>query len=127
MRDRYHKILFTIGAIWNWMFGLGGIALSIFTDMKLFLPEAPNSDVFGNLFFAMVFAFGIGYYWIGQNTLGNRNIIKMGIIGKLLVFAFVAFYFLTKKVTLFTLLGGSGDFIFSFFFLDVLRKLPKQK
>lgn len=129
IRDRYHKNLFTIASIWNWLFALSGIMLvTIYKNyVTLFLTEAPNSAMFSNLFFSLVFTFGIGYYWISRNTIENRSIIKLGIIGKVFVFVLVLVAYFTKEVTILTVLGGVGDLIFSIFFIEVLTKLPEPK
>ena len=39
------------------------------------------------LFLGLCFVFGIGYFWVSRDISGNHDIVRMGIIGKLLVFA----------------------------------------
>lgn len=83
--------MFTIGALWNW--GVAALITSLaafqLDALSWFLVDIPQSFLWFYLFFGLVVVFGLGYYWIGQDVQGNRNIIKMGAIAKTIVFVLV--------------------------------------
>lgn len=117
-----YKPLFTIAAVWNWSTALLFVSLSFFSHrlLSLFLNIIPQSFIWFNLFFSLVVVFGLGYYWAGQDVLTNRNIIKMGILGKLLVFVLVTYAWLTGVLTTVAAGAGAVDLVFAILFMRVL-------
>jgi hypothetical protein len=85
-KEGYYKKMFFIGAIWNWVatltFAIGWKFL-----FPLFGMASPNYLVFYMLFLGLCFVYGIGYFWVSRDISSNHGIVRMGIIGKLLVFA----------------------------------------
>ena len=92
-KGKYSKLFF-IGAIYN--LSLAGTCL--------LLPKLSNKLVFGfksvitygattfalRLMWALVFIYGIGYYFVSLDPEKNRGIVWMGLIGKL-VFLFTSY------------------------------------
>ncbi|MBI9092111.1 MAG: hypothetical protein JEZ12_23105 [Desulfobacterium sp.] len=117
-----YKRLFQAAAVWN--IGLGG-SLGLFYERLLPLlkmPEAITSPLFLSEVVALVITFGIGYYWVSRDFKGNIPIVKLGVIGKLLVF-FTGLYWTTKNgCSLPVLALLSGDFIFAVLFIVAIRK-----
>lgn len=84
-KEDYYKKLFLTGAIWNIV-----ATLSLAVGYKLMFHVSgmalPRYPVFLLAFVALAFIFGIGYYWVYQDLHNNHAIVKMGILGKILVF-----------------------------------------
>lgn len=82
MGETFYRRMFLIGSLWNI---LGGILIIIFRDWifaaaNLALPDPP---VYFYSWIALFMAFGIGYFMVYRDMYGNRNIVILGIIGKL--------------------------------------------
>ena len=128
-KEKYSK-LFLIGALWN--LSIGGSAL--------LLPGLINKLVFGfktvitygattfalRLTWALIFVYGIGYYFVSQDPEKNRGIVWMGILGKMAVFITALFYFPKKVITLLAMLLCLGDFVFSILFTLFLVKTKDE-
>ncbi len=121
-RERYHKTMFFIGALWNWGLSLLFISLSIINKQLLspFLNNIPESMMCFYAFSAAVFIFGMGYYWTSKDVQRNRDIIKMGILGKITVFALFLTYTIFGEVTLMGLMAAIVDLVFAGLFVEVL-------
>ena len=124
-RDIYNRRLFFIGALWNWSAAIVFAVISIFLTsyLPLFLKIIPENMLWFHLFMGAVFVFGLGYYWISKDTYRNRDLIKMGIIGKTFVFCLLTYGWQTDVVTILVFLAGTVDLLFTFFFVEVLTKL----
>lgn len=128
-KEKYSKLFF-IGSLWN--MSIAGSAL--------LLPKLNNKLVFGlksaikfgpttfalKLTWALVFVYGIGYYFVSQNPEKNRGIVWMGIIGKLAFFFTALVYYSKKIITLLTMLLCFGDFVFSILFALFLMKTKDE-
>jgi len=123
----YFKKLFVVGALWNWGAAIFFSGISIFYQPLLpyFLNEIPENMLWFHLFLGLAFVFGLGYYWIGQETERNRDIIKMGIIGKAFVFCMLLYAWITGLVTVLVFLAGIVDLLFAILFTGVLMKLRR--
>ena len=120
-KESYYKKLFLIGAIWNFTAGLQFFFLHRQIFSILGIP--PVQDALYIEFFAMsVLLFGLGYYWVSKDLTQNHDIVKLGIIGKILVFATTIFHYIFHDCTHIVLvLGGVGDLIFAVFFIKFLK------
>ena len=121
-RERYQKTVFFVGALWNWGLSLLFISLSIMNKQFLspFLNRIPESMMTFYAFLAAVFIFGMGYYWTSKDVQRNRDIIKMGILGKIAVFALFLTYTISGEVTLMGLVAATVDLVFAGLFVEVL-------
>jgi hypothetical protein len=74
--------MFLWAALWNVAGGLLMLAFTrwIFLLDNLVLPDPP---VYYYTWIALILVFGIGYYMIHLDMFANRNIVRLGIIGKL--------------------------------------------
>lgn len=70
--------------------------------------------------FGAVFIFGLGYYWISKDVERNRDIIKMGIIAKVMVFLLFLIYMIKGDITWLLFLAGCIDLVFAVLFKQVL-------
>jgi hypothetical protein len=89
---------------------------------NLFLTEQPPSFLWFHLFFGLVAVLGWGYHLVAQDPHRNRNIIKLGAVGKLWVVALIVGAWWAGQLTLLTVAAVAVDFVFGLLFIDVLRK-----
>jgi hypothetical protein len=123
-RPKYEKRLFFIGALWNWSASVLLLFL-YFVNQELlkYYHEIPETMLWYYFFIGTVFVFGLGYYWISKDVQRNRDIIKMGIIGKPAVFLLFLVYLMEGEAKLLLFLGGSVDLIFAVLFAEVLFRM----
>ena len=123
-RKSYYKWLFIIGALWNWA---AGIQFFFWYD-KVFarLNMTPlNYPAIMQLAMSLVFVFGIGYYWVSKDLSKNHDIVKMGIIAKILVFMIFSYHYLIGNMPLLIALCGVVDLIFAILFLKFLMNMKR--
>ena len=120
--EKSYKTFFTVAALWNFSAALLFVFMAMFSHKLLgfFLNIIPESFLWYYLFLALVFGYGLGYYWTGQDVRMNRNIIKMGIIGKMLVFILLTGGWLNGVVTILAAGAGAVDLVFTILFIQVL-------
>ena len=118
-RSRYYKNLFFIGAIWNWLATLSFL-LGYQWLFPLFKMDLPQYPVFLILFMGLAFIFGIGYYWVSRDISKNHDIVKMGILGKLFVFASLLWAAMTGQISWLLAGAGTGDLILAILFIEFL-------
>jgi hypothetical protein len=70
-----------------------------------------------------VFGYGLGYYRVGNDPVRNRDIIKMGIFGKILVFTLLTGGWIKGVITILLAGAGAVDLVFAILFLRILIKL----
>lgn len=125
-KEGYYKKMFFIGAIWNWVatltFAIGWKIL-----FPLFGMASPNYLVFYMLFLGLCFVYGIGYFWVSRDISSNHGIVRMGIIGKLLVFAGFLIAWVMGEVPLIIVGSGIVDLIFAILFIDFLKSYGKME
>jgi hypothetical protein len=122
----YEKNLFFVGALWNWGAAMLFFGLSVVnTELLTYFHKIPETMLWYYCFLGAVFIFGIGYFWISQDIRRNRNIIKMGIIGKTMVFVMFLVYLYKAEITLLLFLAGCVDLVFTILFIKVLMRTPK--
>ena len=124
-KEKYAKLFF-IGSLWNMI--AAGIALIVpKLGIKMILGFK-NVILTEPLYFfykqtwGLVFVFGMGYYMFSRNPEKNREIVWMGIFGKIAFFLTCVMYYCKKAITPFMLLGGFGDFVFTILFANFLFK-----
>ena len=122
----YYKNFFIIAAIWNW------VASAVFfcwyrQIFSLFGMKPLIYPVIMQLFLALVFVFGIGYYWVAGDIEKNHAIVKMGIIGKFLVFILLSFHWIVGNIPFFLVAPGIVDLIFAILFIEFILSFPKIK
>ena len=124
--ETYCRRLFVVGALWNW--GVAVLVTSLaaleLQALSWFLNDIPESFLWFYASMGVVAVFGVGYYWVAQDVRRNRNIIKMGILGKMLVFVLIIPAWLSGEVTALTAAAATVDLVFTILFIDVLMKNP---
>jgi hypothetical protein len=82
MDEGFYKKMFLVGAIWNVAGGVVIVWLTgwIFASARLSPPE-PWAYYYS--WIALFVTFGIGYYLVYRDLYRNKNLVMLGIIGKL--------------------------------------------
>ena len=122
--ETYYQKMFFIGAVWNWVGTLtGAIGYKVtFAQFGMALPRYP---VFFLLFLGLAFVFGLGYYWVSRDIHLNHGIVKMGIIGKIMVFVLLLWAGLTREINMAFIVPGAVDLVFSILFIEFLLQYKK--
>jgi hypothetical protein len=113
--------LFLAGAVWNWLVALSLVTVFTSTRLRpeLGLPrEADTLSLW--LLAACVAVLGLGYYWAGRDPVRNRDIVRMGVIGKLLVFLIALGHALAGRLPWGLAGPAVVDLLFAVLFLRVL-------
>jgi hypothetical protein len=123
-RKVYYKWLFLIGAIWNW--GAGVLFFFWSAPILTLLNMQPlNYPGIMQLAMVLVFAFGIGYYWVSKDIYKNHDIVRLGIIAKTLVCLVLVYHYLIGNFHLLLALCGIVDLIFVRLFIGFLKAVKK--
>ena len=122
MSETFYKRMFLVGALWNLLGGIAviGLTAKIFSSANLTPPQPP---LYYHAWIALFMTFGIGYWMVSVDMYGNRNIVILGMIGKLAFsVVFVANMVLFRgQVPLLFLIPVTGDLIFVILFWMFLR------
>ena len=115
--EKFFKGMFFIGGLWN---VVGGVAATFLTDW-VFKRQGLNPPFPPNYYYswiALFMTFGIGYFMVYKNMYSNKNIVILGIIGKL-AFALIFIYYMIlywAQIPHLFLMGVIGDLIFVILF-----------
>ena len=111
-----------MGAIWNLLGGavILGFTYWIFDTAHLTPPHPP---LYYQAWVALFMTFGIGYFMISRNLYGNKNLVWLGMIGKLAFSAIFLYNFFRfqGEVPHFFLIPVIGDLGFVVLFALFLR------
>ena len=125
-RKTYYRGLFLIGALWNWVAGLlfffSSDAIFAFLGMK-----ENNYPGVMQMAMALVFVFGIGYYWVSKDLFMNHDIVKLGIIAKILVFFIFSYHVFIGNIPMQLGLSGVVDLAFAILFFEFLMNMKKAR
>lgn len=122
MNERFYKIVFLVGALWNLV---GGVVIVVLTDWIFATAglKPPFPPPYYYSWIALFVTFGFGYYMVYRDMYANKNLIVLGMIGKFsfaVIFIFnIAVY--EGQVPLFFLIPVIGDLIFVLLFWMFLR------
>jgi hypothetical protein len=127
MTETFYRRMFLVASVWN--IG-GGVVIAsfgglIFSRVGLSLPEPP---AYFHSWIALFMVFGVGYYMVYRDMYSNKNIVILGILGKLgfaIIFAYNMIAY-PNKIPLFFLAPLIGDLVFVALFLAFLNFARKQ-
>ncbi len=125
-KQGYYQKMFLIGAIWNWV-ATGSFAAGYKIVIPIFGMELPRYPAFFLMFLGLCFVFGIGYYWVSRDIHKNHDIIRMGIIGKLIVFVGLLWGCVAGRIHFIPASAGVVDLIFSILFIEFLITFKKNR
>lgn len=122
-RASYYRWLFLAAAVWNAV--SAGAVLLILTNAKfrheLEFP-GPADTISLQLLASCLFVFGLGYYWVSCDLSRNRDLVKLGVIGKPLVFLVFFGHALTLEIPIGLVLPSIVDLLFGALFLEFLLR-----
>ena len=117
----YYPKLFLVAAIYNW-----AVTTPFFFAHKAIFGwmgmEPINHPLMLRSFLALAFVYGIGYYWVSRDVRTNRDLVRMGVLGKLAVFVLFFVAWITGEIPLLMVFPGVGDLIFAILFIGFLRQ-----
>ena len=122
-RERYYRLLFVTAAIWNLL--TAGAVLFLLTDAS-FRREmgfpGPSDTISLQLLAACLFVFGLGYYWVSRDLSRNRDLVKLGVVGKPLVFVVFLGHAFIKEIPVLLVAPSVVDLLFGALFLEFLLR-----
>ena len=113
MGQTFYNNMFLAGAIWN---VLGGVILLVFQDWLFSTADLnpPDPPLYFYGWIALFMTFGIGYYMVSRDLFNNKNIVILGIIGKLVFSGIFIYYVISASdlVPMLMLVPVIGDLVF---------------
>ena len=126
-QQSYQKIMFVSAAIFNWSAAILFVGLFYVSQEHLgMLIKIPEQTLWFFCWFMAVFAFGFGYYFVAQDVLRNRDIIKLGCFGKAMFFLLTFNAWQEGDVSTIAFCLVVGDAIFTVLFAQVLYTLKNR-
>jgi len=121
--------MFLTAAIWNWILAIAFLALPRIDEGYFAATglEVPNTMLWFDSFMGLVFAFGLGFYFVSQNMMENHGLIKMATFEKTWVFIVGVAWFFLGQASLWVVLFVTGDLIFGLLFIEDLIAIRKLK
>ncbi len=124
--EKSYQYLFLIAALYDFILAFVFFAFMRFFFESIFKLPYPLYPAFFQAAAAFVFVMGIGFYFVYRNMYRNIDIVKLGIIFKL-VYTGLAFYhvFVGDFPWIFSIFGFL-DLIFIVFFIFFLRAVRRE-
>ena len=122
-RAGYYRALFFAAAAWNAL--SGGAVLLFLTNAtrrsQMGFRGAPDT-ISLQLLATCLFVFGLGYYWVSRDLSRNRDLVKLGVIGKPLVFLVFFGHALAQQIPMRLVIPSVVDLLFGALFLEFLLR-----
>jgi hypothetical protein len=119
----YYRWLFIAAAVWNL---LSAAAVALLLGDARFRQgmgfPGPADTISLQLLAACLFVFGLGYYWVSADLSRNRDLVKLGVIGKPLVFLVFLGHAVMKEIPALLVAPSLVDLLFGVLFLEFLRR-----
>ncbi len=109
------KYVFLSKAVINWVESVGLLLGDQWIRELLNLKPLVNSEYL-HMFIVLIFIFGIGYWWVGNDLSGNRDIVKLGICAQSSVFLVLVYHTAIGNLHPLYLVPGVIDLVFSIVF-----------
>lgn len=122
-RARYYEGLFIVAAIWN-VFSAAAVLL-LLTEASFRRAmgfPGPADTISLQLLAACLFVFGVGYYWVSRDLSHNRDLVKLGVIGKPLVFLVFFGHAFAREIPALLVAPSVVDLLFGALFLEFLLR-----
>jgi hypothetical protein len=120
-RTRYYRGLFLAAAAWN-AFAAGAV-LFLLTDTKFRTRMGisnPADPLSLQLLASCLLLFGLGYCWVGRALEKNHGLVKLGVIGKIVVFILFSGHALAGTIPVILAVPSVVDLLFAALFLEFL-------
>lgn len=117
-----HRILFICAALWNWVIAAFTVVAPDFAYRLLMPIAAPPNQAMTWFLMGIVATWGLGYWWAAQDFETNRQVVRLAVIGKIVVFATGLSLTFAGQINLIFLAVTFGDFLFALLFVRALRE-----
>jgi hypothetical protein len=125
-KEVYYKYLFLISAVFNWIVGFSFLIAD--NKIRHLVGMNPSQDPFSwTMLLIFVIIFGIGYYWVSNDIYQNRNIAKLGIMGKISIVILSIIYSIRGLIPTTILLFVFPDLIFATLFIEFILNTTAAK
>jgi len=122
-RGLYFRSLFLLAAAWN---ALSACAVLFLLTGARFREElgfsGPPDAISLQLLASCLLVFGLGYYWVSRDLSRNRDLVKLGVIGKPLVFLVFFGHALAQQIPMRLVIPSVVDLLFGALFLEFLLR-----
>ena len=126
-KEKSYRNLFLIAALYDFILGFVFFVFLRFFFEDIFRIPLPNYPAFFQAAAAFVFVMGVGFYFVYRNMYRNIDIVKLGIVFKL-VYTVLAFYYVfIENIPWIFSVFGFLDIIFIVFFVFFLRAVKREK
>jgi len=122
----YASRIFAVAGIFNLLVGIGGFVAPEVTCGLLGVP-LPTNRVFMQLAMWLIIVVGVGYCLTALHPERNRDLMRIGALGKLLVLPIVVLAWRRGDASGAGVVASSGDLVLALLFFDVLRRLPPDQ
>jgi hypothetical protein len=109
------KYVFLSKAVINWVESVGLLFGDQWIRQLVNLKPLTNPEYL-HMFIVLIFIFGIGYWWVGNDLSSNRDIVKLGIFAQSSVVLVLAYHTAIGNLHPLYLIPGVIDLIFSILF-----------
>lgn len=121
VRARFYRLLFLAAAAWNVLSAAAVLFLLTSLKIRNDIGYPGQVDAISlQLLATCLFVFGVGYYWVSRDLARNRDLVKLGVIGKPLVFLIFLSHALTKEIPASLVAPSVVDLLFGVLFLEFL-------
>ena len=124
MPTRYATRVFAAAGAMNLLVGLTGL-LAPGVACGLLGIAVPSSRVFLYLAMWLIAVVGVGYCLTARHPERNRDLMRIGALGKLLVLPLMWAAWRRAEVGGAAVVASGGDLFFALLFLDVLRRMGR--
>jgi hypothetical protein len=127
-REVYHKYMFTIAAIWNWVLAVTFLILPRIDINNFYIAgdTIPPTLLWFDGFMGLVFAFGIGFYYVSRNIRENHGLIVAASFEKVYVFLIGLVYYLLSQASIWVVAVVTGDLVFGMLFIEDIHAIRKM-
>ncbi len=126
-RERYHRAMYTVAALWNWILSVLFLTLPRIDITYFYLGgnTIPPTLLWFDCLMGLIFAFGIGFYLIGLDPQKNHGLVQIAIFEKTWVFIVGLGYFLIGQASALLAAVVTVDLIFGLLFLEDLMAIRR--
>ena len=121
VRARFYRLLFLAAAAWNMLSAAAVLFLLTSLKFRSEMGYPGQVDTISlQLLATCLFVFGVGYYWVSRDLARNRDLVKLGVIGKPLVFLIFLAHALSREIPASLVAPSVVDLLFGVLFLEFL-------
>lgn len=123
-KKTFYKYLFLLTAIWNFLVSLPFMFLyeTFAVNWGLIVPNTP---IWIELFLAIVFIMGIGYFLIYRDISKNHGLVFIGILTKVTVFIVFLYFLITGLINVILFSMSIVDLVTACLMIEFLLNYKK--